>query len=80
MVMLTTRIFGLKHKLHRVNHHINIYLPFRNMISRRSVVTASKDIWEPQVLGVVGLGGLLSGIFVGEPKGDILESTTFVET
>lgn len=47
------------------------------MISRRSVVTASKDIWEPQVLGLVGLGGLLSGIFVGEPKG---ESTTFVET
>lgn len=43
------------------------------MTSRRRVVIASKDIWEPQVLGEVGVAGLLSGAFGRDPKGDILE-------
>lgn len=43
------------------------------MTSRRSVVIASKDIWEPQVLGEVGVVGLSSGAFGGDPEGDILE-------
>lgn len=38
------------------------------MTSRRSVVTASKDIWGPQVLGDVGTVGLLPGVFVAEPR------------
>lgn len=45
------------------------------MTSRRSVVTASKDMREPQVLGAVGEAGLLSGTFGGDPKGDMLERT-----
>lgn len=36
---------------------------------------ASKDIGEPQVLGAVGVAGLLSGTFGGDPKGNILERT-----
>lgn len=43
------------------------------MTSRRSVVIASKDAWELQVLGEVGVFGLLSGAFGRDPKGDILE-------
>jgi len=43
------------------------------MTSRRRVVIASKDIWEPQVLGGVGVAGFLSGAFGRDPKGDILE-------
>lgn len=43
------------------------------MTSCRSVVIASKDIWEPQILGELGIVGFLSGAFGGDPEGDILE-------
>lgn len=62
-----------KIKPHAEKCHISIYLPFRKMTSRRRVVIASKDIWEPQVLGEVGVVGLSSGAFGGDPGGDILE-------
>lgn len=38
------------------------------MTSRRSIVTASKDIWGPQALGDAGMAGLLPGVFVAEPR------------
>lgn len=63
-----------KIKPHADTCHISIYLPFRKMISCRSVVTASKDIWEPQISGKVGVVGLLSGAFGGDPEGEILET------
>lgn len=70
-----------KKKPHGDQWHINIYLPFRKMTSRRSVVTALKDIWEPQVLGKVGVAGLLSGAFGEDPKETLWEEyTKFRET